>query len=414
MTPEQVGEFLPQFASDTETIKEIVVVSTCHRTEWYVATENIEAAKERLCASLAAFKGIDRDGMDEFMFQLEDDEAIHHLFKVASGLESLMLGEAEIMGQLDRAWSMANVAGTTHELFDRLFKAAIRSGGIAREETAIGRGTVSVAYAAVQLAKGGVASLVGKKAVVVGAGDTGQLVAKHLGGSDAAGLTILNRTLEKAEVLAEKYGATAMPLEALSEELSDADIVVTAITSTDPVVTEAMVREVMVGRSDRPLTIVDIASPRNVDQGVADIPQVTVHDVDGLDRVVQKNQQARLREVPKVEAIVQRELKHFLSWFKDWQLKPVIRALRHRFERISVEELDAFHAKSSDVEREKLEQFAGRLIAKFLHQPMKHIKSVDRSTDEGRSTLNAVCELFELPLTADAVIGDAMGVGIER
>ena len=396
MERDEVAEFLQQLRLPSAPITELVVMSTCNRTEFYASTTDAPAAGQALCDACDAFLGVPHLGDPAYAYVRRETDAVTHLFRVAAGLDSMMVGEHQILGQVRDALVVADAVGASGVLTSRLFHAAINAGNRARNETGIARGAVSVALAAVRMAAKVLGDFTNQRVLIVGAGETGQLAAKHFAKESPSQLVILNRTLERARIVAEDLHGTARPLDDLMDALHHTDIVVTATSATEPIVTRDMLAQVMRSRAGRPLVIVDIASPRDVDPAAADIPELFLYDLDSLQSIVEQNRRAREKEIPKAERILGKEVGHFTEWYRALQVKPTIRALRLSFEEIARAEAE-LHAKHfHQSERELLDRFTGALVNKLLHHPTIRIKQLDRSTGDGVAKLAAVQDLFAL------------------
>jgi glutamyl-tRNA reductase len=396
MEREEIAEFLDRLSVPTPSITELVVMSTCNRTEFYASVSDAPAARRELCTASEAFLGVPHLADPEHAYVRHDADAVVHLFRVAAGLDSMMIGEHQILGQVRDALATADAVGTSGILTTRLFHAAAAAGNRARDQTGIARGAVSVALASVRMAAKVLGDLRTRRVLVIGAGETGQLAARHLAKESPARLVIMNRTPERATVVAEELGGTARPLEHLAAALHEADVVVTATAAPDPIVTRDMLADVLSARAGRPLVIVDIARPRDVDPAAADLPDLFLYDLDALTSIVEQNRQAREREVPKAERILQKEVDHFLQWYRALQVTPTIRALRLSFEEIARAEAERHAKHFHSHERESLDKFTGALVNKLLHHPTIRIKQLDRSTGDGVAKLAAVHDLFAL------------------
>jgi glutamyl-tRNA reductase len=334
-------------------------------------------------------------------------DAAHHLFRVAAGLDSMMLGEHQVLGQVKNSCELAEEAGTAGTMLMRLFHSGVYAGSRSRNETGIARGAVSVALAAVRMAAKVLGDLSRKQVLVIGAGETGTLVARHFTKERPAGLVVVNRTAERACTLADQLGGRARRFEELEEALREVDVVVSATAAPSAVIERAMLQAVMKTRRTRPLVVVDIASPRDVEPEAGDLDNVFLYDLDSLQSIVEQNREARAREVPKAERVVEDEVEHFMDWYRALQVKPMIRALRQSFEEIGEQEAQR-HAKHFDeTGREVLARYTRSLINKLLHHPTVRIKQVDRTTSDGMAMLSAVEELFKLE---DEPEGDQEGV----
>jgi glutamyl-tRNA reductase len=295
-------------------VREAVVLSTCNRTEFYAATDDVTAARRELRAVVDAIKGGDLLAPAASLYEQTGAEVVGHLFRVASGLESMVVGETQILSQVKDAYGRARRAGATGPWLDRLFESALRTGKRARAETAIGTGVVSVASAACELARRQIDRLEGRSVLVIGVGETGRIAATHLTHHSPSGVTVANRTYDHARALADQIGASAIGLDALDEALAAADLVVSATNAPHAIVTERSVRLAMAGRADRRMVVIDLAVPRDVDAEVRSIPGVVLHTIVDIQGVVDQSLARRAGEVPRVEAVVADEAARFDRW----------------------------------------------------------------------------------------------------
>jgi glutamyl-tRNA reductase len=380
----------------SNSIREALVLSTCNRTEFYLSATDSDDAVNALRAGIERIKGVDLLIPGTSVYRLEGTGAVRHAFRVATGLDSMVLGEAQILSQLKDAYSDARDAGATGATLDRLLECALRTGKRARAETAIGGGVVSVASAACELARQGLTTLDGLRVVVIGAGETSRLAARHLAQHCPGGVTIVNRTLARAETLASDLGISARPLEALPDVIATTDLVVTATTAPHPVLGLEAVQHAMARRPDRPLLIIDLAVPRDVDPEVASVPGVTLHSIDAIQTVVDRTLATRAGEVPRVDAIVDEEVAKYEAWRRGFDAAPVVRDLRDHFERVRSEEVDRQLTNVSAEERARAERLTKALVNRLLHLPTVRLKDADPASDEGVGRLRAARELFAL------------------
>lgn len=393
-----VEAFCSRLRGSRGDVLELSVLSTCNRTEVYSLVRDLSRGQRLIRGAIEAQKGVPHLNNGRYTFTLEGAEAVRHLFRVAAGIESLMVGEPQILGQVREAHKMADHHRTSGAVITRLFDSALRVGKRARSETEIGRGTVSVAYAAVEMALKVFDGLDGHTVVVVGAGETGALVARHMAEQRPARLVILNRTANRAVRLAAEVGGESRPFEELRDLLLDASVVVTATSSPEPLLQSDQVRKVARKRGSSPLVLLDISNPRNIDPAVGRIDSTFLYDLDALQGIADQNRARRAKEIPKVEAIVEAEVAQFVGWYDSLQVVPVIRALRDRFHELSERELAKYMRRLSDADREIVREYTRALVNKLLHQPTSRIRSIDAATHHGVHKLVAVQELFELEL----------------
>jgi len=308
---------------------EAVLISTCNRSELYLVNPR-RTARELYLKYLGHFP--------DHLYEHQGRPALRHLFRVASGLDSQVVGEAQILGQVREALFAAREAKTTGPLLEQAFQRAIYVGKRARNETAIGAGAVSVAYAAVDLARSVFGDFAGHTALVLGAGEMAELVLTHLKDLGVQRILVLNRTKARAQKLAERFGGEALGMEDLAQALGEADIVIASAAAPHPIVRAERVREVLKGRT-RPLFLIDIALPRNIEPEVARLAGAYLYDLDALETVVQKNLAARAAELPRVERIVDEGLADYLEWYAGHLAKDRIRRIEGEIERLVEEEL---------------------------------------------------------------------------
>jgi glutamyl-tRNA reductase len=396
MEPDEIRNLLPRIGDTGGAISETVVLSTCNRTELYGVVRDVRAAGRDLRSTISAFKGVGHMNDERYTYEMTDREAARHLFLVASGLDSLMVGEPQILGQVKDAFAIAAEDAFTGPLLTKLFQSATHVGKRARSETDIGRGAVSVAYAAVGMATKVFADLSRHQVLLIGAGETGALAGKHFADENPAGLMVANRTFERAESLAAELGGTAVSFDDLDDAIARADVVVTATSATEPVVGLDLMARARRKRGRRPLVIVDIASPRDVEPKVGQLANVFLYDLDALESIVQQNLALRAKEVPRAERIVNEEVARFFEWHDALEVAPMIKALRDTFREIGLAEAarQARHFSSDD--REQLEKYTQSLLNKLLHHPTVRIREVDRSTTEGLRVLETARSLFDL------------------
>jgi glutamyl-tRNA reductase len=373
---------------------EALVISTCNRTEVYARAAELLNPPAFVAALLQEIKGLDLVGPGKsYLYTYREPDSIRHLFRVACGLDSQILGEPQITGQVKDSLTLAAKLGGSGPVMERLLDAALRCAKRARTETGIGRGPVSSAYAAVNLAAKVLGSLEDKKVLLIGAGEMAGLAACHFMEGGVGQFMIANRSRERAEKLGATMNARAISLEAIPVALPGADIVVSATSSKEPVVLEPMVRNAMKIRKNRPLLFLDLAVPRDVDPQVAKLPNVFVHDLDALGALVAQSLAHRRAEMPKVEAIIDAEMARFLRWHRSLALKPTVTAFRSRFEDIAKEELDRHRGRFRPEDHAALEALVHGIVQKLLHRPTTRLNRADHEGD-GIARIDAVRDLF--------------------
>jgi glutamyl-tRNA reductase len=392
-----------QVLCDSEHVSEAVVLSTCLRTEVYAVVERFHdglADIERFFRSCSSAMGTDSPPLSELLSCWIDDAAVSHLFEVAAGIDSPVLGEGEILRQVRTAAELARQEHAAGRVLGPLFRHAVEAGKRVRTETAIAQGTTSLAHAAVALAadhlEGGLA---GRSVLVIGAGEMGAGFSKALAQPvGPARVVVANRSAERAAAVAEQSGAQAVGLSKLDEELARADLVLTSTAAPDVVLDVARVRRTMRSRPDRPLLVVDVAVPRDVDPAVVDLEGVSLLDVEDVRRFAEARMSTRRGEIPAVRAVLTEELERYRASYAARSAAPVVAALRMRAETIRRAELDRQRARLEALgpeAREIVETVTQRTVAKLLHEPTVRIKDAAGSP-RGERLAEALRSLFDL------------------
>jgi glutamyl-tRNA reductase len=379
-------------------IHEAVAISTCNRTEMYLVTGDSVDAESAALSSMARHAGIPPTQLVSAIYSLRDEDAVRHLFEVASGLDSMIVGEAEVQGQVKRAYELALVEGVTGPFSNRLFRDALATGKRARTETGISRSHVSVSSVAVELARTTLGELETRGVLVIGAGENGELAARAFHERGVQAVFVANRRYDRAIGLAERFGGNAVRFEDMLPKLLDTDIVVSSTASPHQIVGREELALVMEQREGRPLLIIDIAVPRDIDPAVRDIPGVTLYDMDDLQREVARNLSSRESEARRVDAIVDEEVERFAQWRTSLDVVPTISALRERGDRIVEEVLRENSGRwtsLSDEDRDRVEVLARAVVSRLLHEPTLRLKgaSID---GESYVYVQALRELFGL------------------
>jgi glutamyl-tRNA reductase len=376
-------------------IREAVAISTCNRTEIYmVVGDPVEAESEALsCVSRQV--GMRPTELMSSLYSLRDDEAVRHLFEVAAGLDSMIVGEAEVLGQVKRAYELALVEGATGPIANRLFRDAIATGKRVRTETALGRAHDSVSSVAVDLARSTLGDLAARSVLVIGAGETAELTAKALHMRGAETVFVANRRYDRAIGLAQRFGGTAVRFEDLPARLLETDIVVSSTASPHQIVGGEELAEVLAAREGRPLLIVDIAVPRDIDPGVRDLPGVTLYDMDDLQREAARNLSVQSTEATRARSLVEEEAERFERWAASLDVVPTIAALRERADAIVAQVLRENESRwvaLGDEDRERVELLARAVVGRLLHEPTLRLKAAEG--DESFVYVQALRELF--------------------
>jgi len=388
--PSRLQEAL-RFVADQPGVRECMVLSTCNRTELYLSVESWVDGKELFSRFARAVRDFDAAGISDQVYVLRGLEAANHLFRVASSLDSLVLGEPQILGQTKAAFREAEKFGSIDRDLHRLVPRAFAAAKQVRNETGICESAVSVSYAAVQLAKKIFEDLSGKCVVLLGAGKMTELSAMHLREAGARSITIANRTMSKAEELAAKCSGLAVEFERRLDEIANADIVICSTDAPHFILNGDSIREILRSRPSRPLLILDISIPRNVDPAVSALDGVYLFNIDDLDHVVEANRSSRRVEATRAEKLLQAALQKFAHDEADSRLGPDIVALRSRIRAICLSELERFEQKTPGLtgeERRELEQMLHRIAQKILHPAIMELKAVDsRKTHASRLAL---------------------------
>src|SRR5262245_21206333 len=385
-----------------ELVREAVLVSTCNRVEIYAAVEG-DTVADACARFLAEHHGLAWEALAPHVVVRRGADAARHLFRVAAGLESLVVGEPQILGQVKEAFAASERARRTGPLTSRLFSAAFTVGKRVRTETGLGEGAVSVSYAAIALARKIFGRLKGLHVAVLGAGEMATLTATHLRAQEVGQLTIANRTLASAESLAAELKGRAVPWTCVPQALTAADIVVTATGSPEPVLTRAAVEEAMRPRRGRPLFMIDIAVPRDVDPAAGGLDQVFLYNIDDLQTIVKENLARRSTEVEHAESIVREEVERFRAWMQSRDVVPTVVALRQQFETIRRSELQRLEPKLSSLPpdaRAKVDEITHLIVEKLLLTPTEQLKGAD---DEATALAysDALNRLFKLRTKED-------------
>ena len=378
--------------------EESVVLSTCNRSEVYVAAGDVTRARDELIAFLSEFHQVPAQAFLPHLFDHRDTDAVRHLFRVAAGLDSLVVGEPQILGQVKDAYAAATERRAAGPLLNRLFHTSFAVGKRVRTETALGEGAVSVSFAAVQLARKIFGKLAGRRVLVVGAGEMGKLTAQHLRAQGVGEIVITSRTLARANELAAAVDGIAAPWSELMNVLAPADIVITATGSQTPILGRGHIESVMGRRRRDPLFIIDIAIPRDVDPAAGEIEHVFLYNVDDLQTIVRENLSRRGSEIERAEAIVDEEVGRFMSWHRSRGAIPTVVALRQRFEAIRRAELDRLDGKLAGLPpeaRAKVDEVTRLIMEKLLLEPTEQLKALPDKDTQATYT-EAISRLFGL------------------
>lgn len=379
-------------------VSEAVVLSTCNRTEVYVVAEKFHPAYGDLRTFFSELAFAAPEELADHLYVHDADAAAGHLFRVASGIDSAVVGEAEILGQVRRSWEIAQAEGAAGSQLNLLFRHALEVGKRARTETGIGRHVASVSTAAVAMAAQRLGSLEGRSILVMGAGEMGEGMVRALATNGVSDIRIANRTWENAAELAERLGGTPIRLAELDAALSEVDLLLTGTGANSMIIEHSDIERVMRARSHREILVVDVAVPRDVDPAAADIPGVTILDMDDLRAFAEAGMAERRREVASVETMCAEELERYLSVISAREVAPLVSRLHEQSEEIRVAELDRLRARLGDLDERQLEALDALtkgIVAKLLHQPTVRLKDAAGSP-RGERLAEALRDLFEL------------------
>lgn len=386
--------------SAKDNLSEVVVLSTCLRTEVYAVASRFHQAMSDIREFLSAWSGLPPEDFAGHLYEYYDDRAANHLFTVASGLDSAVLGEGEVLGQVGAAWEAARDESTAGPVLSILFRHAIETGKRVRSETAIARGTTSLSQAAVALAGEQLGTLSGLTTLVIGAGEMGEAMAQALAGAldDQGQLLVANRTWSRATELAARCGGRAIEWGGLTQALTYADVVLASTGSQEFLLVAGDLEPLLAERSGRPLLIVDIAVPRDVDPSVGTLPGVTLFDMEDLAAFATRAVEGRRAEIPHAEGIVAQELGRYLEISSQRQVAPIVSALHERAEEVREAELQRFArrlAGLSPAQQQAVEALSRGIVAKLLHDPTVAVKAAAGSP-AGEQLAQTLRQLFGL------------------
>ena len=389
--------------SEYSAVRESVIVSTCNRLEIYADVDAYELGIAQLKEFLTTYRAMRVEDFDKYLYTMLGGEAVQQLYRVAAGLDSMLVGEPQIVNQVKEALRIANEAATIGPHLGRLFRTALQTGKRARPETRIGRDVVSLGAAAVELATAH-CEMCTTNCVVVGAGKMGTAAAKHLHASGAASITIVNRTLRRAQTLAKQVGAQALPLSALPQMLEHANLVISAVGSGKFLITAPMLASIKNRRSD--LLLIDIGVPRDIEPAAAELGHgVMVYSLEDLRDVVERSLEARRAEIPKVEAIIEEQVEDYLRWYRSRSVAPMIASLREQAEAIRSGEIRKLFARLPELDRRQREMVIAAsmtIINKLLHEPVTKLRANDMQLALDVLDLDAFSDRLQRQLDAHA------------
>ncbi|MET4561804.1 glutamyl-tRNA reductase [Lysinibacillus parviboronicapiens] len=399
-----------------KSILENVIVSTCNRTEIYAVVDQLHTGRHFVKQFLAKWFDLPVETFSSYLTIREEDEALEHLFKVTAGIDSMVLGETQILGQVKKSFLNGQEIGTTGTVYNQLFKQAVTFAKRAHNETAIGENAVSVSYAAVELAKKIFGSLQRKHVAILGAGKMGELAIENLYGSGVGKVTVINRTFEKAESLAAKFHGEAKSMKELQCSLLEADILITSTGATDFVIDYELMQFVERLRKGKPLFMVDIAVPRDIDPRVGELPNVFLYDIDDLQGIVEANLAERERAAVEITQMINHEVVQFKDWFATLGVVPVISALRKKANHIQAETMSSIENKMPDLtdrERKILSKHTKSIINQLLKEPILQAKEMANSP-KANEQLRLFQQIFGIEDAVEAEVEAMSKQEIER
>lgn len=388
LPPSRAGQLVAELTAGVE-ILSAVTVSTCNRTEIYALADDPVAAELTVRQKLAELAGMAPEELQPNLVNLRGRDAVDHLMRVASGLESMVIGETEILGQIKRAHGRALEGAGSGPVLNRLFAAAVTAGKRVHEKTSIGNGKVSIASTAVATAQASLGDLAGRCALVIGSGEHGEKTARALADAGVSSVFIANRRLDRARSVAHRIGGRAVGFDAMPDELAEADIVVGATGSPHTVIHADELAAVMQSRAARPLLIIDTAVPRDVEAAAGTVDGVTLLDLDDLQRSIGETIALREDESAVAGAIIDDEVDRYMDWFDKLDVLPTIAAMRRQGDAIADQVLaeNARHLESlSDEQRDRVEAMAHAIVSRMLHEPTMRLKQAKQSEDDRQNT----------------------------
>lgn len=382
----------------TKNVLEGVIIATCNRTEIYVVVDRLHMCGYYIWSFMEKWFGVPREEFTSHLYMYEDKQAIDHLFRVTCGLDSMVLGETQILGQVRSSFLLSQSQQGTGTWFNKLFKQAITLSKRAHSETAIGENAVSVSYAAVELGKSIFGSFSGKSVLILGAGKMSELTAKHLSLAGAQELLVANRTFGRAQELASKFNGTPCTLQEAFQRLKDVDILISSTGSEGYVITASQVANSMKLRPDQPLFIIDIAVPRDIDPSISELQNVFLYDIDDLEGIVESNLELRRAESIKIEVMIEEEMEQFEEWVETLGVLPVIRALHEKSSFIHESTVDSLFNKLPELDerqRKVIRRLTKSIVNQMMHDPINRVKEM-AGEKGGAEALEIFTQIFGL------------------
>ncbi|GKU75738.1 glutamyl-tRNA reductase [Paenibacillus sp. L3-i20] len=364
---------------ETKSIMECVIVATCNRTEFYAVVDRHQLCGHYIRSFMEKWFNLPRGEFTNHLYMYEDEKAIEHLFRVTSGLDSMVIGETQILGQVKSAFLLSQGLKTTGTVFNMLFKQAVTMAKRAHSETMIGETAVSVSYAAVELGKQIFGQFNKKTVMILGAGETGELTAKHLYANGADRVIVVNRTFERAAKLADKFNGIPCSMEEAIQKLPDVDIVISSTGSDGYILNRGQVLAAMQRRKSKPLFMIDIAVPRDLDPSIAAVENVFLYDIDDLEGIVESNLEQRRQEAAKIEVMIVEEKKLFEQWYKTLGVVPLIRALQTKSAEVHEETMQSLANKLPELGEHELKvirKLTKSIVNQMMQDPILRIKEM--------------------------------------
>lgn len=379
-------------------LSEAVILSTCNRTEIYIACDDLDGGRDSVVKFLCDYHQLELKSLVSFLYFRASVEAVHHLFRVAASLDSMIVGEAQILGQVKEAYSAAFEAEATNIILNRLFRQALEAGKLVRTETDIGESAVSISYAAVELAKKVFEDLKERTAMVIGAGEMSELTVRHLLGNGVCSLLVSNRTYERAVELADKFDGEAVRFDECISYMAKSDIVISSTGAPHYVVKKQDLAKVMQKRRNKPIFLIDIAVPRDIDPEAAKLYNVFLYDIDDLEKVVRANLKEREKEAKKAQLVVSDQVDEFVGWLASLEATPTVSALKEKAEAIRKEEVNKILGKLvhlSEKDQNTINALTTVIVNRLLHEPIVRAKASTVKKD-GYLYVEALRHLFDL------------------
>jgi len=383
---------------ETKSVLECVIVATCNRTEIYAVVDRLNICGHDIRTFLEQWFEIPRKEFVKYLYIYEDRDAVKHLLRVASGLDSMVIGETQILGQVREAFFAAQKLGTTSRIFNHLFQQTLTFAKRAHTQTAIGESAVSISYAAVELAKKIFGSFQDKTVMIVGAGKMGELTGKHLLASGADKIIVANRSQQRAAELAEKFQAETCSLDEIEDRIQETDVLISSTGAGKWLLTKEQMAVIVPGREHRPLFMIDISVPRNLDPAIQELPNVHLYDIDDLEGIVEENMEQRRKEAEKIEQMIEEEISAHEYWFKTRHVGPVLRALQEKSSSIHEGTLESLYNKLPELDerqRKVIHKLTKSIITQILQDPISNIKEMAAESNGGEM-VEAFARIFSL------------------